>query len=137
MAAANQWLANILLDILVPTKSSLYVINFYHSISRALRGNARYILEEVALLTKPRRGAKERMEREKFKKAILFRIGMPKAEATSAAYEYIAMFKRLSMCNSDDVNALQNMLVDKLPESMREHKDRLHDLLLVNEISRG
>ncbi len=27
------------------------------------------------------------------------------------------------------------MLIDKLPELMHEHKDRLHDLLLVNEVS--
>ncbi len=27
------------------------------------------------------------------------------------------------------------MLVDKLPELMPEHKDRLHDLLLVNKVS--
>ena len=57
------------------------------------------------------------------------------AEATNAAYNCIAMFERLSMCNSNDVNSLQNMLVNKLPESMREHKDRLHDLLLANKVS--
>ncbi len=38
------------------------------------------------------------------------------------------------VCNSDDINSLQNMLVGKLPELMREHKDRLHDLLLVKEV---
>ena len=134
MAAANQWLANVLLDIIVPTESLPYVVNFYHSISQTQRGNGRYILEEVALLTKPRRGAKERMEKEEFEKSALFRIGMPMVEVTSAAYDYIAMFEHLSTCNSDDVNALQNMLVDKLPVSMREHKDRLHNLLLGNEV---
>ncbi len=59
-------------------------------------GSGRCILEEVALLTKPRCGAKERMEKAEFEKDILFRIGMPMAEATSSAYDYIAMFERLS-----------------------------------------
>ncbi len=52
MAAANQWLINVLVDVIVPTQSSPYVVNLYHTISRAQRGNGQYILEEIALLTK-------------------------------------------------------------------------------------
>ncbi len=85
-----------ILDIIVPSKSSPYVVNFYHTISQAQLGNGRYILEEVALLTNPRRGAEEHMEKAEIEKAVLFRIGMPMAEATSEVYDYIAMFERLS-----------------------------------------
>ncbi len=109
--------------------------SFYCTIWQAQLGNGRYILQQVALLTRPRRGAEVRIEKAEFEKTVLLRISMPRVEATTAAYDYIAMSKRLSTYNKDNVNALQSMLVDKLPESMREHKNRLPDLLLVNKVS--